>query len=190
MTRMRGYFGLGVEGLNKPMNAGTILRTAHSFGASFIFAVAPDVDMRGIKASDTSGTADQIPYYQWTAPGTMALPKGCRLVGIELTEDAIDLPSFRHPDRAAYVLGPERGSLTPEMLSQCDHVIKIPISFCVNVAIAGAIVLYDRMLSRGRFAERPVGAGGPMEALKPHVQGGQVFRRKRAAARKKAAKAD
>jgi hypothetical protein len=76
------------------------------------------------------------------------------------------------------------------MLERCDHVIKIPIAFCVNVAIAGAIVLYDRMLSRGRFAERPVGAGGPVEDLKPHVHGAQLFRRKRAAARKKAAKTE
>jgi hypothetical protein len=28
---------------------------------------------------------------------------GCRLVGVELLDEAIDLPSFRHPLRAAYV---------------------------------------------------------------------------------------
>jgi hypothetical protein len=32
--------------------------------------------------------------------------------------------------------------------------------FCVNVGIAGAMVIYDRMVSLGSFAERPVRAGG------------------------------
>jgi len=175
----RGYFGLGVEGVSKPMNAGTLMRTAHAFGASFVFAVSPYVDIRGIRKSDTSGTSDQVPYYEWDTVDDIALPRGCQIVGIELVEDSIEMPSFRHPDRAAYILGPERGSLSPEMLARCDHVVKIPISFCVNVGIAGAIALYDRMISRGRFAERPVSAGGPVSARKAHVHGEQVFRTKK-----------
>jgi hypothetical protein len=31
---------------------------------------------------------------------------------VELVEASIPLPSFRHPLRAAYILGPERGSLS------------------------------------------------------------------------------
>jgi len=73
---------------------------------------------------------------------------------VELTPDAIDLPSFRHPARAAYILGPEGGSLSPEMIAKCEFTVKIPMSFCINVAMAGAIVMYDRMRSMGRFAER------------------------------------
>jgi len=33
------------------------------------------------------------------------LPKGCRLVGVELLDEAVDLPNFAHPQQAAYVLG-------------------------------------------------------------------------------------
>ncbi|MDF1748712.1 MAG: RNA methyltransferase [Alphaproteobacteria bacterium] len=181
MAQQRGYFGLGVEGLSKPMNAGSLMRTAHSFGASFVFAVSPFVDMRGIRHADTSRTADQVPYYQWDTPAGISLPRGCALVGVELVEDSIALPSFRHPERAAYILGPERGSLSPEMIARCDFVVQIPIAFCVNVGIAGAIVLYDRMISRGRYAERPVKTGGPVTELAPHIHGEQVFRTKRAA---------
>jgi tRNA(Leu) C34 or U34 (ribose-2'-O)-methylase TrmL len=101
----------------------------------------------------------------------LALPAGCRLVGIELLEEADMLPSFRHPLRAAYLLGPERGSLSPELVARCDHVVKIPTRFCVNVGVAGAIVMYDRMISLGRFAERPVRSGGPTEAPPEHVHG-------------------
>ena len=42
---------------------------------------------------------------------------GCRLVGVEITDDATELPRFRHPERAAYVFGGERTSLSDAMLS-------------------------------------------------------------------------
>jgi tRNA C32,U32 (ribose-2'-O)-methylase TrmJ len=46
-------------------------------------------------------------------------------------------------------------------LARCDYVVRIPTSFCVNVAMAGAIVMYDRTRSLARFADRPVREGGP-----------------------------
>ena len=88
------------------------------------------------------------------------LPQRCVLVGVELLDDAIDLPSFRHPLNAAYVLGPERSGLSPAMLQRCRHVVRIPTRFALNLAVAGALVLYDRLLQHGRFAERPVGSRG------------------------------
>ena len=35
MKTQRGYFGIGAEGISKPMNLGALMRTAHAFGASF-----------------------------------------------------------------------------------------------------------------------------------------------------------
>jgi hypothetical protein len=64
------------------------------------------------------------------------------------------------------VLGPERGALSPDILARCDYVIRIPTSFCINLAMAGAIVMYDRVRSLGRFAPRPIGEGGPAGANK------------------------
>ena len=93
----------------------------------------------------------------------MTLPLSCKLVGVELIEGAIDLPSFRHPPHAAYVLGPELGVLSEALLSRCDHVIKIPTAFCINVAMAGAIVMYDRVRSLGSFPDR-------MDAPAPHLR--------------------
>jgi tRNA C32,U32 (ribose-2'-O)-methylase TrmJ len=92
-------------------------------------------------------------------------------------DDAVDLPSFTHPARAAYVLGPERGSLSPELVERCDHVVKIPTKFCVNVGVAGAILMYDRLLTRGRHDPRPATTGGPVDTLAPHIHGHQVIRR-------------
>ncbi|HBR69948.1 MAG TPA: rRNA methyltransferase [Rhodospirillaceae bacterium] len=173
---MRGFFGVGVEGISKEANVGNLVRSAHAFGASFFFAIAPSVDIQAMKVSDTSDAFDHLPYYQYENVGKLDLPKGCVLVGVELVENSVELPSFRHPTRAAYVLGPEMGSLSPELMEKCDHIVKIPMKFCVNVGVAGALVMYDRMLSMGRFAERPVRAGGNAE--KPQAQKPHEHRRK------------
>lgn len=158
---MRGYFGIGVEGISKPMNVGNLLRTSHAFGASFFFTVSPVVDVHGMRASDTSGAFGHIPFYNFEKPADLILPRNTALVAVELLEDAVDLPSFRHPLQAVYVLGREKGNVSDELLARCDHAIKIPMKFCVNVGVAGALVMYDRLISMGRFADRPVHAGGP-----------------------------
>lgn len=163
---VRGYFAVGAEGISKPMNLGNLMRSAHAFGASFIFTVGAHYTVRQAR-SDTSKAPYHLPYYAWDTVAEMQLPEDCRLVGVELTEDAIDLPSFRHPSRAAYVLGRERGSLSPQMLERCEFVVKIPTAFCINLATAGAIVMYDRLRTHGSFAERPVRAGGPAPPNRP-----------------------
>jgi len=174
---MRGYFGIGVESISKPFNVGNLFRSAHAFGANFVFTVRADYQRRQVSRTDTSDSLSALPYYQFPEPKDLLLPHGCKLVGVELMDDAVDLPSFRHPLRAAYVMGPERGSLSPEMLERCDYTIKIPTKFCLNVGIAGVVVMYDRMMSRGSFAPRPVRAGGPTEAKPDHRSGGPVLRR-------------
>lgn len=156
---MRGYFGVGVEGISKEFNLGNLVRTSHSFGASFFFTVNSALDYKNIRASDTSHAKLHMPFHEYGSVEEMALPKDCSLVGVELTDESVDLPTFRHPMRAAYVLGPEMGSLSPAMTAKCAHVVKIPMKFCVNVGIAGAICIYDRMISMGGFAERPVSPG-------------------------------
>lgn len=169
---MRGYFGIGVQEISKEQNVGNLLRSAHAFGASFFFAVSPSVDIHAVRQSDTSGAPDHLPYYQYDTIEAMDLPRGCQLVGVELVPDSIPLPSFRHPTCAAYILGPEMGHLSPAVLARCDHVVKIPMKFCVNVGVAGALVMYDRMISQGRFADRPVKAGGPAQPLPAAQPGG------------------
>lgn len=168
---MRGYFGIGVQEISKEGNVGNLVRSAHAFGAEFFFTITPFLDVREVRATDTSGAFDHVPYYQYDSVESMRLPEGCQLVGVEFIEDSIELPSFKHPLRAAYVLGPEMGSLSPDLQEKCDHIIHIPMKFCINVGVAGALVMYDRMTSMGRFAPRPVRAGGPTEERPAHVQG-------------------
>jgi tRNA G18 (ribose-2'-O)-methylase SpoU len=168
----RGYFAIGAERISKSLNLGNLMRSAHGFGASFTFTIGATYQALEA-AADTSRGGKHLPHYNWRSVDEMALPRGCKLVGIELIEDAIELPSFGHPMRAAYVLGPERGALSETLLARCDYVVKIPTSFCINVAMAGAIIMYDRVRSLGRFAPRPIGEGPPLDGAVAHVYGGK-----------------
>ena len=174
---MRGYFGIGTERITKTMNVGSLFRSDHAFGAGFVFTISAAYSRAEGGRADTSDTPGAVPFYSFPDVGSLVLPERCTLVGVELADDAIDLPSFHHPHRAAYVLGPERGSLSAALVERCDFVVRIPTRFSVNVGIAGAILMYDRVLSLGRFARRPERPGGPTEALPEHVFGDPVIRR-------------
>jgi tRNA G18 (ribose-2'-O)-methylase SpoU len=176
---MRGYFGIGVEGISKPMNLGAVLRTAHAFRASFAFAIQPAIDVGELLRSDTSIALENMPVQVYPSLEDLSLPIGCRLIGVEIADQAIDLPSFKHPPAAAYVLGAEQDSLSPALTGRCDYVVKIPTRFCVNVSVAAAIMMYDRMISLGRFAERPVRVGGPVTPLAPHRRGLPKWKQRR-----------
>jgi tRNA G18 (ribose-2'-O)-methylase SpoU len=174
---MRGYFAAGVDGVSKPMNLGNLLRISHAFGASFFFTVAARVRLADAQ-SDTSRAEGQMPLYDFDSAEDLRLPSGCRLVGVEITDDAIELPRFKHPRRAAYVFGSERISLSPGMLSRCEFVVKIPTRFSINVGMAGAIVLYDRLLSLGGYPARPIQTGGKNDEIPPVHKWGAPLARK------------
>ena len=175
---MKGYFGIGVEGVSKALNVGTLFRTAHAFGASFVFTLRAQYNRREGGTVDTSDTPRSVPTYHFADLESFRLPQGCRLVGIEISDEAIELPSFRHPRQAAYILGAEREGLSAEVQALCDYVVKIPTRFSVNLGVAGALVMYDRQISLGRHADRPVAEGGPTEPLAPPVFGEPIYKRR------------
>lgn len=179
-ARTRGYFGIGAEGVSKSANAGALLRTAHAFGAQFCFLLGAGWNAREGRRADTADTPAHVPLWRFAGPEELVLPQGCVLVGVELLDEATDLPSFRHPLSAAYVLGPERARLSPALLARCRHVVRIPTRFALNLAVAGALVLYDRLLQHGRFAERPVAStGSPPDPARARGHGTPRFRRTR-----------
>ncbi len=176
---MRGYFGVGVDGISKPMNLGNLVRIAHAFDASFFFSVAPRLKLSDA-LSDTSRAQGQLPFYSFRDMGDFKLPLGCRLVGVEITDDAVELPRFRHPSRAAYVFGAERMSLSKDVLAACEFVVQIPTRFSINVGMAGAIVMYDRLISQGNFGERPMAPGRAQPTLPArHEWGAPVVRHRK-----------
>lgn len=156
---MRGYFGIGSERISKQMNLGAVMRTAHAFGASFVFTVGSPMKIREAALSDTSKSAGHIPLYDWSTAEDIVLPHRCILIGVELDEKAVELPTFPHPQCAAYILGPEKGNLSDAAKARCAHLVKIPTRFCLNLSVAAAVVLYDRMLALGGHERRTSLAG-------------------------------
>lgn len=149
----RGYFGVAVYRPKTTDNVGTLWRSAHVFGAAFLTVIGA----RYFKQpSDTMASTRHVPLYEHDTfeQFAAALPGNARLVGVELVAGARDLPGYGHPEQAVYLLGPEDGSLTPEILARCHSRIVIPGSHCLNLAVAGSIVLYDRIAKGVAFGER------------------------------------
>ena len=162
-TSARGYFGIGVEGVSKSANVGALLRTGACVRGVVLLHDRRRLGFARRAAGRYRRHAGACAAVALPRVGALALPRGCALVGIEMLDGAIDLPSFRHPLNAAYVLGPERAGLSPALLARCGTWCGSD-RFALNLAVAGALVLYDRLLQHGRFAERPVGSGGGVSA--------------------------
>lgn len=157
MNAPRGYFGIAVSRPKTETNVGTLWRSANIFGAAFLAVVGGRYRKQ---SSDTMQSHRHVPLYEYDSFEAFYahLPHGCQLVGVELVDGARSLPGFGHPERAVYLLGPEDGSLTAAELLRCHSRIIIPGTHCLNLAVAGSIVLYDRV-AKGETMQTQVGRG-------------------------------
>ena len=99
---MRGYYGIGVEGISKPYNLGNLFRSAHAFDASFVFTVNAAYKRRNGKHSDTSDALRNLPFYEFDSVGEMILPKGLVLIPGKYSRHALSsVDVLHHLDTAA-----------------------------------------------------------------------------------------
>jgi tRNA G18 (ribose-2'-O)-methylase SpoU len=146
----RGYFGIGVFHPKTDINIGTLLRSAHAFGAAFVFTVGRRYKKQ---SSDVWHSSKHIPLYHYARIEQLKkyLPHGCPLVGVELDDVACPLGSYSHPERACYLLGAEDHGLPSAVRAECHGLVAIEgAAMCLNVASAGSIVLWDRTHRRAR----------------------------------------
>jgi len=142
----RGYFGMGVYHPKTTENIGTLWRSAHNLGADFIFTIGRRYKKQ---ASDTTKASRHVPLYEYESIEDFKkhLPNGCQVVFVEQAEGAHDLRNFHHPESCAYVLGAEDYGVPEDMMRGYPKVA-IDSPLCLNVAVAGSIVMYDRTLKR------------------------------------------
>ena len=147
---MRGYFAIGIYRPKFEDNVGTLWRSAYSFGASYVFTIEGRYKRQ---PTDTCRADRHLPLFQYAhlLEFSANLPEGAEVVAVELAEAAVDLETFSHPGRAIYLLGPEDGSLPDEVLRVCHHIVRFAGRFCLNVAVAGSIAMYDRQCKRREF---------------------------------------
>jgi tRNA (guanosine-2'-O-)-methyltransferase len=149
---MRGYFGIGIVGCKTAVNVGTLWRSAHNFGAAFVVIIGARYCPRR-QASDTTNARLHLPFYRYATFDEFRQfrPCDCPLVGVEQTPESWSLETFCHPRRAVYLLGAEDTGVPPTILAQCQMTIAIPTPMCLNVAVAGSIVMYDRLAKQHRI---------------------------------------
>lgn len=139
------FFGIGIENFKTDQNIGTLWRSASVLNASFIFTIGKQYK---IQAADTALTWKNIPLYNYDTFETFykALPYDCQLVGVEMDKNSVPIKQFVHPERCVYLLGSEDNGLSKTALSKCHKLVQLPGNHCLNVSVAGSIIMYDRLL--------------------------------------------
>jgi tRNA G18 (ribose-2'-O)-methylase SpoU len=142
--KSRGYFGMGVYHPKNEINIGTLYRSAHIYGVDFIFTIGRRYHQQ---AGDTTKAFRHTPLWNFASWQEFVdhIPYTAQIVCVEQSLHSMPLPNFVHPERAVYVLGAEDNGIPAEYLSRYQT-IEIPSinPMCMNVAVAGSIILYDR----------------------------------------------
>ena len=147
MKKERGFFEIGIMQGKNSDNLGTLWRSANIMGASGIFTIGARYPKK--HKTDTMNTPKHIPLREFDSYDEFikSIPRGTEVIAIELDDRAENLTTFKHPERAIYLLGSEDKGLPEDVMNKCDRVLKIPFNKnSFNVAVSGSIIIYDRFL--------------------------------------------
>jgi tRNA (guanosine-2'-O-)-methyltransferase len=144
MKKKRGYFGIGIINGKAEVNLGTLWRSSNIMGAQFIFTIGKRYPKK--QASDTMKTDKHIPLFEYDTWEDFKnnIPRGCEVVAVELDAKSKPVERMNHPERAIYLLGAEDYGINEDVLNDCDRIIQLPGEHCLNVSVAGSIIMYDR----------------------------------------------
>ena len=137
----RGYAAVAVDSIACEPNMGGVIRAAQIFGGALVvfgtrqYRKQPTDTMKGYR---------HIPLLQ-VEDVLSTIPYDCVPVAIEITDRAVSLVEYKHPERAYYIFGPENGSLGERILSKCRGVVKIPSERGMKLAACVKVVLYERL---------------------------------------------
>lgn len=142
---MRGFASIGLIAPKKEVNVGGVLRAAGCYGVKTVV-------IQGIRymkySTDTQKAFRTIPTI-FVDDIWASIPYGAEPVAVEICSRAKFLPGFVHPEQAFYIFGPENGSVPEELIGKCQRVVAVPTKFCMNLAAAVNVILYDRLAKRG-----------------------------------------
>jgi len=146
-------FAIAAWGISKEHNVGTLVRTAHAAAAAEVILLGDrEWNVEAARTADLYTDIVQLP----ADPGAFRTHLEMRrwnLVAVELTEDSTNLFDAHYPDRPCFVLGAEIGGIPSELLNDAELIVQIPqwgLVPCLNLAVAGSIVVYDYLAKRHR----------------------------------------
>lgn len=142
--KKNGYYGVGIEHAKTKFNYWSLFRTAQILDADFLFLIGARFTQH---SADTMKSFRHIPVFSYENFNDFNShrPYDCKLIGVEMVDNAIEISGYKHPERAIYLLGAEDHGLTNLAIDNCQELIKLYGERSLNVAVAGSIVLYDRM---------------------------------------------
>ena len=144
-----GYFLMGAYGIKNAGNVGTLWRSSAQLGASGLFTIGQRCGKQATDTTRAELTVPLVEHADWNAFAAAA-PRAACWVGVEMGGEP--LQTFEHPPRAVYILGAEDTGLPPSIARACHRQVALPSvrQPSYNVAVAGAIVMYDRLVKGSR----------------------------------------
>ncbi len=124
--------------LADPGNLGTLIRTADAFGAAVALSpgCADPTSPKALRAS--AGSIWRVPLGVWDSESLL----GAKRVAL-VAHGGESLASLDLSGRIAFLLGAERDGLPAEIERDVDATIPIAGAESLNVAVTGAIALYE-----------------------------------------------
>ena len=130
-------------------NIGSLFRTCDCFGVQKLilsgYSAAPP---RREIAKTALGADSWIPWEKAADPKMMLKSlkeEGWRIVGLEITDNAVDVASYEPSSKTALLLGNEVAGVSEDLLAMCDDVVRILMfgkKESLNVAVAAGVALH------------------------------------------------
>lgn len=139
-----------LDGVQKPFNVGSLLRSAAAYQVESVWTVPPAPPIDHPAVAKTALGSDR--FIQWRAASSgpeaveAARAEGFVTVAVELTAKARPLHELQPGSAVCLVLGHEDRGVHRETLQAVDHVAYLPQLGKIgslNVAHAGTVALYE-----------------------------------------------
>ncbi|MEA2315378.1 MAG: methyltransferase, TrmH family [Solirubrobacteraceae bacterium] len=157
-----------MHGVGDPGNVGTVLRSAHAFGASCVALGPGCADPYSPKAVRASmGALFSVALAR--VDDVAALP-GERIALLADAGETLEGVARDRERELTLLIGSERDGLPREIVEACERVARIPIaSDSLNAAMAATVALYE--MTRSRTLAAREGAGDAVPAPSGAIAG-------------------
>jgi len=161
-----------VQNVSKKHNIGTICRNCTAFDVKSMHLVGnAHYNVFGSQGSDAHVRIEHHPTLEECRDAMKKELKCEEILGVEITEESVDVAKYPWKGNTAFVLGNEGHGLTPQQKKICDGFVYIKQygvgTASLNVAVASSIVMhefakYHDYSERAREGEKFVVAEKPL----------------------------
>lgn len=132
-------------------NVGSIFRLSDAVGAKKVYLCGRTETPPNSRIKKASINTWQWTPWEYTSTATEAIEKikseveGVQVVAVEQDSRSVPFDTFDYKLPIAVVVGNETSGCSQETLSQCDHIVELPmfgINTSLNVMVTLGIVLY------------------------------------------------